>query len=631
MEEETKSPPPTQNRRRGFFAQLLQLAGPYWRSEERWRARGLTLLLVLLTVGQVTVPVLVNQWSANLFNALEQRSTERFLSQVVVLLGILALAMAITSTHMAVKRNLQVGWRQWLTKHLLDDWMAEGRHYQVGYLPGDHDNPDGRIAEDIRNTCESAVDLAHSLFYCLLLLGSFTQILWTLSGTLLVPMFGMDMEVPGHMVFVSLLYAGIGTTIAVLIGRPLVRAVNLRQTVEANFRFGLVRVRENSEAIALLQGETDERRRLSGLFVAVREGFNAQTRALAKIFLFSSGYTTLATGFPVLIAAPRYIAGGISLGELMQIAQAFQQMISALSWPVDNLSRAAEWKASVERVLSLHNTLQDLKHHLEHVDKQETISTEVGDHSSLEFRQVCLARPDGSIMLRDFSETIKAGERVLITGDPGAAIKLFKAVAGLWPWGSGEVLLPQDAYIFFMPQSPYLPIARLRSVLAYPAGPDRFPEEALAAALRRVGLAAMVGMLDETNAWESVLTIGEQQRLGFARLLLHRAGWIFIQEATDGLHADGEREMMQLVMDEFPLATVITVGYHSALEVYHQRKLSLDPTQEGDVEIHASTLQGRDRRQKVSSAFDLRNWLHHPLRRQNERAPSLTELLRSDE
>ncbi|MBC7907657.1 MAG: ABC transporter ATP-binding protein/permease [Rhodospirillaceae bacterium] len=600
----------------GFFGQFLNLALPYWNSD--WRTRGILVLFVALTMAQVVIPILVNLWSANLFNALEQRSMDRFVAQAGALLGILALAMTITSTHLVVKRRMQIGWRRWLTRQVLDDWMAESRHYLVSHMPGDHDNPDGRISEDIRNTCESAIDLAHSLFYCLLLLISFIQILWSLSGVIIVTLFDTPLPIPGHMVFVSILYASAGTTAAVLLGRPLVSTVNMRQTVEANFRFGLVRVRENSEAIALLHGEPDERRRLSDLFTAARHGFNLQTTALAKVFVFSSGYSVLATGFPFLIAAPRYISGAISLGELMQIAQAFQQMTSALSWPVDNLSKAAEWKASVERVLSLHNALQELKRHQAVADQTHTITVVAGDRPALVFNDLCVSKADGSGIVSNFSETIEQGERVLISGDPGAAIKLFKVVAGLWPWGCGHVLKPNDADIFFMPQRPYLPIARLRSVLAYPAGPDNFEQATLAAALDRVGLSHLTQVLEDTTTWDNVLTLGEQQRLGFARLLLHRPNWIFIQEATDGLHADGEHEMMQLVREEFPTATVITVGYHSSLEAYHERKLSLEPSKDGPIQVKASPLDGSERRRKMSP-LDLRNWLIHPLRRQTER------------
>lgn len=600
----------------GFFRQFVRLAGPFWISEEKWKVRGLTALLVLFTLLQVVSPILINLWSANLFNALEQKSMDRFMVQIGALAVILLFAMTVTSTHMAMKRRLQVEWRRWLTQRMMDNWMADGRHYQVIHMPGEHDNPDGRIAEDIRNATESAIDLAHSLTYCLLLLVSFTQILWSLSGIITVDWFGPEVPVPGHMVFVSMLYATAGTTAAVLLGRPLVQTVNKRQTVEANFRFGLVRVRENSEAIALVHGEPDERRRLSDLFVNVVGAFNIQTRALVHIFLFSSGYQVLATGFPILIAAPRYIAGAITLGAVMQIAQAFQQMTSALSWPVDNLSKAAEWKASVERVLSINGALDALKVDGDVCEPDSRICAAPSASPSLHFHDLCITAPTGQRVVNHFTATIERGERVLITGDPDAAIKLFKVVAGLWPWGRGRVELPGDANIFFMPQRPYLPIARLRSGLAYPMGPDSYDDATLSAALQRVSLGHLVNRLDEVATWEHVLTLGEQQRIGFARLLLHRPDWIFIEESTAALLPEGEQQMMQLVRDELPLATVLTVGYHAALEAYHDRKLELVPLKDGHVAVRETQLK-IERRRKLGQ-FDLRNWLVHPLRRSGE-------------
>ncbi|CAA7619791.1 ABC transporter ATP-binding protein/permease [Magnetospirillum sp. UT-4] len=603
--------------RTGFFRQFVALAGPFWSTGRKWEVRGLTALLVALTILQVVSPILINLWSANLFNALEQRSMDRFMAQIGALMVILLFAMTVASTHMWVKRKLQVKWRKWLTRRVLDDWMAEGRHYQITHIPGEHDNPDGRIAEDIRNATESAIDLAHSLTYCLLLLISFTQILWSLSGIITLPLGGSEIQVPGHMVFVSLLYATAGTTAAVLLGQPLVRTVNKRQTVEANFRFGLVRVRENSESIALVHGEPDERRRLSDLFANVIGAWDRQTRALVHIFLFSSGYQVLATGFPILIAAPRYIAGAITLGALMQIAQAFQQMTSALSWPVDNLSKAAEWKASVERVLSIDRALQELAAHALVCHEDRNICPIRSDSDTLRFEGLTITSPDGQAVVSGIDAVIAKGERVLITGDPDAAIKLFKVAAGLWPWGSGRVALPADANIFFMPQRPYLPIARLRSVLAYPKGPDSFDDATLTAALERVTLSHLIPRLDDTATWEHTLTLGEQQRLGFARLLLQRPDWIFIEEATAALLPEGERQMMTLATTEFPGATVLTVGYHSALEEFHQRKLELVPLNDGQVAMRETRLK-IERRREMSS-LDLRNWLVHPLRRAAER------------
>jgi vitamin B12/bleomycin/antimicrobial peptide transport system ATP-binding/permease protein len=559
-------------RSRSFIWRFLLLTAPWLQSDERWKARGLAALLVLLTIAQVVIPVGINTWSANLFDALEQHSMDRFSVQIGVILVILVVGMAIASVHLLVKRKVQITWRNWLTRRVMDDWMFAGHQFQVSYMPGEHDNPDGRISEDIRNTTEAAIDLAHSLGYCALLLVSFVKILWSLSGPLDVTIVGTTFSVPGHMVWVALIYASTATTLALLIGWPLIRTTDKRQTAEANFRFGLVRGRENAEAIALLHGESDERRRLGSLFDGICRTWNRQTAALARLFLFTSGYSILSTAFPVLIAAPRYIAGDISLGALMQTAQAFQQLTQALSWPVDNLQRGAEWRASAERVLALWDALGALEEGTR-MGAHAAIQVAPSDRPVLAFRNLHIANPNGEIVLANFNAEIGEGERVLISGDPTASIKLFKVVAGLWPWGRGSIELPCCADIFFMPQRPYLPIGRLRSAVAYPAGPTAFDDAALVKALSRVSLRHLAPRLDEVETWEQALTPGEQQRLGFARMLLHRPNWIFIEEATDALDTEGEDDMMNLLIRELPGATVLTIGYHATLEAFHQRAL----------------------------------------------------------
>ncbi len=525
-------------------------------------------------MAQVASPVLLNVWSEYLFDALEQRSMRRFLLMVGALAVIIVASMAVNSAHLLVKRRLQLGWRTWLTHRISGHWMTEGHHYQVTHLPGEHDNPDGRIAEDARIGTEYALDLAHSLVYCLLLLVSFTKILWFLSGPPLIAIDGVHLFIPGHLVWAALIYAALGTSVAVWLGRPLVRAVNTRQTFEANFRFGLVHARENSEAIALIRGEERERRHLSRLFVDVAAGFRLQTKALAKLTMFTSGYSVLSAAVPILLVAPRYISGSITLGGLMQTAQAFTQMEQALSWPIDNLARVAEWRASVERVLSLHDGLERVAVPVADGDSEHIMVTK-GERPTLNFERLAIHNPDGHRVICDFSAEIGVGEHVLISGDPGAAIKLFKVVAELWPWGHGQVELPDSANIFFMPEHPYLPAGTLRASVSYPASHNHFEDETIIAALTAVELDYMVPHIEEMNAWGKVLTTAEQQRLGFARLLLHKPNWIFIQEATDALDTEGEEAMMRLVQSDLPDATVLTVGYHSGLEAFHQRKLVL--------------------------------------------------------
>ncbi len=560
----------------GFTRRFIDLAGGYWAGDKKWTVRLLTGALGLLTVGQVIVPILINLWSQRLFDALEQRSMDRFMAMIAAVGGIILFNIANTILHLRVKRRIQLGWRTWLTDRLLNDWLSRGRQHQVTYLPGDHDNPDGRIAEDIRISTEVAIDLGLSLSYCAMLLISFTNILWMLSGAPEVTVLGLTFHAHGYLLYIALLYAAVGTTIALVMGKPLVNAVNRRQGHEASFRFGLARVRENAQAVALLHGESGERDRLFGLFQGVRRGWIGQTRALSNMMIFSATYSVLSSAFPILVAAPSYIAGQISLGVLMQTAQAFQQTVGALSWPIDNLARAAEWKASVERVLGLHEALQRLDREIGGEGTERIVVDRTDAERWLSFTNLSIADPDGRRVLEPFSLEIRPGERVLISGDPAAAVRLFRAVARVWPWGSGRIALPAHTRVFFMPERPYLPHDTLRAALSYPVGPEMVGDTAARAAMERVGLSHLLAQLDETDAWDEILAVPEQQRLGFARLLIRRPDWIFVEDATDSLDPDSEEAMLRLVDEEFPKATLITIGSHAGLEAHHRRKLVLD-------------------------------------------------------
>ena len=556
-----------------FIIRFFRFAGPYWNSEEKWKVLGLTAMLVGLTIAQVFMPLWLNQWNADFFNALEKKNWADFLTEIEVLGAILLFSMVITSSHVWFKRQLHMGWRTWLTDQLLGKWMAEGRQHQVTYLPGEHDNPDGRIAEDIRNTIEVSIDLAHSMFYCLLLLIGFTKILWSLSGELEINIANSTLMIPGHLVFVALLYTAVFSSLALWLSQPLVIAAKRRSAAEAKFRFELGRARENSATIALLHGEANERRRFRSLFSGVAKMWQIQSWAITKILMFSSGYSVLTTAFPLLVAAPRYITGTLTLGALMQTAQAFQQMIQALSWPVDNASRVAEWRGTAERVLGLHDALENLQQYK--TDPKHRIVVTQTDRTSLICHSLCVSMPNGRVLLTGINIEIKQGEWVLISGDSEATAKFFKVVGGLWPWGRGRVELPNDAPIFFLPQQPYVPRGSLRAIVSYPAPSRSIDDAALAFALKQVGLEALVGRLEESAAWEQVLTLGELQRLGFARVLLHKPKWIFIEEATDSLDLEAEAAMMQLLREELPGVTVLIIGYRITLEGNHSRRLSL--------------------------------------------------------
>ena len=557
-----------------FFIQFIRLAGPFWQSENKAAIRNSSLALIALTLAQIAISVFINEWSAALFDALEQRSMPRLFTQIGLIVLIFMANIGITGMHISVKRRLQLEWRSWLTDKLIGSWMHDGRHYLVTHIAGQHDNPDGRIAEDIRIATEFAIDLLHTLLYCILLLFSFTQILWNLSGTVSLDLGLFAIPFHGHLVWLALIYAASASMLGWWIGRPLTKATDHRQTFEANFRFALVKARENSQAIALIHGERHETPHFQRLFGGIVEAWNQQTKAWAQITMFSSGYSVLSMAFPILVSAPRYILGSITLGGLMQSAQAFQQLVSALSWPVDNMGKVAEWRASVERVLGLSKALEELEREIAKPDPHR-IRLLKNTGAVLRFRDLCISRLDGIVCVSSLNEEIHAGEWVLIDGNVFTGNKLFKAIAGLWPWGEGSIELPDDELMFFMPPRPYLPTDTLRISVCYPSHPAAFELTALETAFELAGVKELLGQLDDTGDWEKNLEREQQQRLGMVRLLLHKPKWILIQEAFASLDPEAELEMMRLIRKKLPDSTVMTISRQPAIKALHQRTIMI--------------------------------------------------------
>jgi putative ATP-binding cassette transporter len=552
-----------------FLWRFIVFALPFWSAEHKWRNRGWVALTTALTVAQVAVQAGLNSWSARLYNALEARQLDTFLEQIVTFVLLLLASLAVFSVSLYVRRRLQFAWRVWLTKTTLSAWMAQGRHYQLGLIAGaDHDNPDGRIADDIRVTTESAVDLGQSLLYCILLLATFVDVLWTLSGVVHVEIKGTVIAIPGFMVFLAFGYSAIGSSMALWAGRPLVGASNLRQTVEANFRFGLARSREYSESIALIGGDADERAHLQELLRGVRRGWESQTYGLVRLIVFTTAYSVLASPFPLLVAAPRYIMGLISLGTLMQMAQAFSQVTAALSFPVDNYSNIAQWRASVERVMALQDAMAGLEEKLG--DNRIEVRHE---GSSLHFVGLRVMEHDAVPLMHEITDEVRPGEHVRIEGETQVCHKLILAVTGLWPWGAGTVTLPVGANIFTAGDRPYLPVGALGEAVCYPLSLGVCVPDDIRSALRRVGLGEWSDHLGVVENWDHVLSAAQQQRLSFARMLLHRPDWIFLAEATNALDAAAEREMAELLVAEFPRATVVAVGRPGLFDGFFQRVL----------------------------------------------------------
>lgn len=551
-----------------------------------WTAPGYRLVAWMLTGGMLVLGVVnvgialwLNIWNRDFFNALDKKDTARLLELVWVLAAIVVSAGVAVAIQLHVKRRLQINWRTWLSHVTVLRWLNSGRQYQLGLMDEEVDNPDGRIAEDIRVSTELAVEFAQSILQCVLQLVTFLSVLWVLSGDLPIRIGDTEIRVPGYMVWAAVLYALFGSVLTYVLGRGLIEAGNVRQGREADFRSGLTRARENAEGIALMQGEPDERERLRGSLFDLRSAWNVQTRGQGNLSLLTSSLAYLAPIVPLIVALPRYLGGEIQLGGLMQTAQAFSSVQWALSWLIDNFPKFAEWRASTNRVVHLHIVLTDLD------DSEEAGHARIevhpaGEDDRLLMRKLGVARPDGEMLVAEAEIEIGRAERVLIHGQSGSGKStIMRAVAGVWPWGRGAIHLPAGN-ITFMPQKPYFPLGTLRDIMLYPKA-EGIDDEVLKDMLHKVGLDHLRDRLDETERWDHILSGGEQQRVAFARVLIHKPDWIFMDEATSALDETGQENVMKLLIEELPETAVVSIGHRPGLEVFHTRELELVPGTEG--------------------------------------------------
>ncbi len=564
------------SKNRRFISEFWALTRPYWFSGEKWAARGLLAAVVGLNLGLVYLEVVLSYWQNDFYNTLQSSNQSAFFTELARFCWLAAAFIVIAVYEQYLNQMLQIRWRQWLTDHFMTQWIAGRNYYRMQFAAHGADNPDQRIAEDLALFCEKTLTLSIGLMSAVITLLSFLTILWTLSGTLEFELFGRAVSVPGYMVWVALVYSIAGTALAHWIGRPLVRLNFDKQKVEADFRFALVRFREHAEAIALYHGEADEKRQLRARFSGVAANWWEIMRRTKKLTWFRAGYDQVAVVFPFLVASPRFFSGKIQLGDLMQTASAFNKVQSSLSWFVEAYTQIASWKATVDRLTTFYAAIADATRHADGIVAGST------DQSGYALQSARVDLPSGRTLLGPCNLTLNAGERVLVTGSSGSGKStLFRAFAGIWPFGAGAVVRPSAARVLFLPQKPYLTNGSLREQLCYPSAPDAFDDAALQAALTDCGLANLQSQLDESRQWSHQLSGGEQQRIAFARALLQKPDWIFMDEASAALDAASESALYAVLIERLPAAAIISIAHRESLRRFHPRQLELKPGGDG--------------------------------------------------
>lgn len=553
----------------GAMAMLRLLAGVFG-TPKRWRAVALIATAITVTVLEVLLVLRLASWNAAFFDLLDKRAVTGLVTQAWTFFAIVLGIMVLQALSLESKLRLQLVLRTYLTATVRDAWMSEGRHYRLRYIGGAHGNEDGRIAEDARVVCEWVVEFLVSLLYALTQLVLFVGVLWLYSGPLYIAAGNLAFTIPGHMVWIALIYAGVGAAITIFIGSPLVRATDDRQTAEANHRALLVNAVTHSQAIALARSEPGERRRLAHAFERICMAWARQRASLRNLIFMNAGYAQLTAVLPLLILAPRYFSGEMTLGTLMQVTIAFGQVTAALSWLSSNYSSVAQWEASAERVLQLRDAVESSSD--PRFTEQNGAFERVRENGpALAFRDLSLVLPDGHTVVERFSAQINPGESVLLETTPQGAEALFRAVAGLSLWGAGRIELPEDAEPFFMGEHPHIPQARLMDVIIEPLDPARAPAREVGRVMAGVGLAHLTPLLATTSNWEEELGVEDQQRIAFARALLQKPRWILMHEATSAMSSAAEEALLELLLRELPDSALIMITHRPVGRQFERR------------------------------------------------------------
>ncbi len=577
------------NNMRSTLATVWRIAAPYFRSEDKFAGRLLLATLVAIELTVVGINVLLNQWNNRFYTALQDKSWDAFVREMGIFCILAFAYIGIAVYQLYLNQWLQIRWRNWLTNRYLGQWLHGANHYRM-QLQGDAaDNPDQRIAEDVRMFVDQTLNIGIQFLNAVVTLVSFVIILWGLSAASPLTLFGNEFHIPGYLVWGALIYAALGTWLTFLIGRPLVGLAFRQQRFEADFRFNLMRVRENSEQIALLRGESTEQKNLSERFRRVVQNWYEIMVCTKRLTAFSSSYAQAAVVFPYILTAPAYFADKIQLGGMMQTASAFSSVQQAMSFFITIYRALADWRAIVARLEGFEDSIAGATRLAESPSSIQVVRSD--EIKAIELRQFLVKLPNGTPLVAADGLRIQSDEHVLVTGPSGAGKStLFRAIAGIWPFGGGVVTIPAKATLMMLPQRPYFPIGSLKAAIAYPAKPEAFSTAQVEQALAAVGLPKLASRLEEDAHWNRMLSLGEQQRLGLARALLHEPQYLFLDEATASLDEASEDALYRLLADKLKATTTVSIGHRSTLEAFHDGHIVLD--RDGD-HFAAREQQGR--------------------------------------
>lgn len=549
----------------------------YWGKKGDRLAWVFTIGLLVLIVANVGFQYGINVWNRAIFDAIEKKDSIGVfhLSAVFFPLAIGSVLLGVAQVY--ARMGIQRRWRAWLTNSVVSRWLASGRYYQLNLVGGDHKNPEYRIAEDLRIATDSPVDFVAGVTSALLSAATFIVVLWTIGGALTVTVGGSTLTIPGFLVIAAVVYAAIASGAIMTIGRRFVQISEDKNQAEAEYRYTLTRVRENGESIALLGGEEEERDGIDKTFTNVLRQWARLAGQHMRTTLVSQGSSLIAPVVPLLLCAPKFLDGSMSLGQVMQAASAFTIVQTAFGWLVDNYPRLADWNACARRIASLMMSLDGLERAeqgdgIGRIKRGETEGT-----AMLSLNDLSVSLDDGTAVVGETEVVVEPGERLLVAGESGTGKStLVRAIAGLWPWGGGSVNFHPDRRLFMLPQKPYIPSGTLRRAIAYPGAADDWTVEQMGEALHKVGLDHLKEKIEEEAPWDQTLSGGEKQRLAFARLLLHNPDIVVLDEATSALDEKSQDKMMDIVIKELPKATIVSVAHRVELEAFHSRKIVLE-------------------------------------------------------